>query len=308
MSSRPGSTALASRTSLPPTRRNSGSSATSAVAKAAARSPPAASNRTTATAGRTSARRHTANASSGNAEGTFRRIDRSATRPIALVARASLSQNRPSVPQRSPRGNGADSVSRIGSSTRPTLSPSPQEAAVLDDESFALALARDEDEAFALSIAREQENVNDAAMWSVGGFGGTHRSQQFPWDFDDSLAAALAAATTGTDTSSLLGSLLAHPMVGNTSMIDDPPRARGPSLSQIQRLPTRTVSAESLAGGQNCGEPEECPVCFASYEVGDELRTLPCMHAFHVECIDRWLTSGREGASACPVCHCDVNL
>lgn len=184
-----------------------------------------------------------------------------------------------------------------------------------DDESLALALAREEDEAFALSLAREQEGANDGAVWGATNFSSGHgsRAAQLPWDLDDTLSAVLAAATTssGPAPSLLLEDLLGlGPFtMGNTTVHADPPRPCGPSAAQIQRLPTRRVSAETIRErSQDGGDEEECPVCFASYAVGDELRTLPCMHSFHVECIDRWLTSGREGASACPVCHCDVNL
>ena len=56
---------------------------------------------------------------------------------------------------------------------------------------------------------------------------------------------------------------------------------------------------------------DECAVCLSSYKTGDELRELPCKHAFHTHCIDQWLL-GRPGAKdqpqlkqnlpACPLC------
>jgi len=41
-----------------------------------------------------------------------------------------------------------------------------------------------------------------------------------------------------------------------------------------------------------------CAVCLENIEDGDEIRTITCMHQFHVNCIDKWLRS----KPTCPVC------
>lgn len=80
--------------------------------------------------------------------------------------------------------------------------------------------------------------------------------------------------------------------------VDDRPPP--PSQAELERLPT------FAAGAREC--QEECPVCFLAYEEGEELRRLPCLHAFHTECIDRWLTSRRDTALCCPICHTKVEF
>jgi len=61
----------------------------------------------------------------------------------------------------------------------------------------------------------------------------------------------------------------------------------------LARMPTTAVDVDG--GG-------ECNVCLLAYEAGDRVRTLPCDHRFHVDCVDQWL--GRS--KACPVCKHDV--
>ncbi|GJN34478.1 hypothetical protein PR202_gb23141 [Eleusine coracana subsp. coracana] len=52
------------------------------------------------------------------------------------------------------------------------------------------------------------------------------------------------------------------------------------------------------------GEDEECAVCLAPYADGEEVRVLPaCRHAFHRDCVDRWLLTR---APTCPVCRAPV--
>lgn len=47
-----------------------------------------------------------------------------------------------------------------------------------------------------------------------------------------------------------------------------------------------------------------CVICRCSYEIGDAKRWLPCFHAFHARCIDRWVHMERDGEEApqCPIC------
>ncbi|KAI7818107.1 hypothetical protein BC939DRAFT_464016 [Gamsiella multidivaricata] len=47
---------------------------------------------------------------------------------------------------------------------------------------------------------------------------------------------------------------------------------------------------------------ENCSICLQVYELSDQLRPLPCRHAFHVECIDTWLKSNAQ----CPICRQEV--
>ena len=68
-------------------------------------------------------------------------------------------------------------------------------------------------------------------------------------------------------------------------------------LYVVHRLPLR-----SSAGGSDEDE-KECAVCLSRFEQRDLVRTLPCLHEFHEDCIDKWLI---EKDRRCPCCRVDV--
>lgn len=76
------------------------------------------------------------------------------------------------------------------------------------------------------------------------------------------------------------------------------------NTARLSRLPTRRVGD----GPRGEEDDTECSICCCDYEAGEELRTLPCLHSFHRDCIDKWLCSDHPGARACPVCHTEVGI
>ena len=49
---------------------------------------------------------------------------------------------------------------------------------------------------------------------------------------------------------------------------------------------------------------QKCVICMEKYMINDEVKTLPCFHLFHKECIDHWLKSGKD---TCPICKNKIN-
>jgi len=61
----------------------------------------------------------------------------------------------------------------------------------------------------------------------------------------------------------------------------------------INNLPSCVHDGTPLPGDQ-----AKCSVCLCEFEEGETLKSLPCVHFFHQDCIDSWLMVGHT----CPLC------
>ncbi|NXF38635.1 RNF6 ligase, partial [Nyctibius bracteatus] len=86
---------------------------------------------------------------------------------------------------------------------------------------------------------------------------------------------------------------LAHFFLLNEDYDDD--RLRGLTKEQIDNLSTRNYGDIHTENEIS----KTCSVCINEYVTGNKLRQLPCMHEFHIHCIDRWLSEN----STCPICR-----
>ncbi|XP_077117993.1 RING finger protein 11-like isoform X2 [Ranitomeya variabilis] len=66
-------------------------------------------------------------------------------------------------------------------------------------------------------------------------------------------------------------------------------------LGLIQHLPKGRYDPGSEPSEK---KPKECVICMLDFVGGDPLRFLPCMHVYHMECIDNWLMR----SFTCPSC------
>jgi hypothetical protein len=48
--------------------------------------------------------------------------------------------------------------------------------------------------------------------------------------------------------------------------------------------------------------PADCAICLCPYETGEEIKVTPCGHAFHQDCVARWLRT----AHTCALCRADL--
>jgi hypothetical protein len=77
--------------------------------------------------------------------------------------------------------------------------------------------------------------------------------------------------------------------------------------AQLDRLPTHIWRR----AGASCDREEraECAICMEAYRRGQWLRTLPCLHSYHTDCIDQWLLvpteDGPTSRRRCPLCNAE---
>jgi len=88
----------------------------------------------------------------------------------------------------------------------------------------------------------------------------------------------------------------------NTAFGSDQPHMMFENLGNIRVREgvrdVRVYPTHVYEGGTLPEDKNTCPICLSIYAEGDEIRTIPCLHFYHKECIDEWLTQSKD----CPVC------
>jgi len=80
--------------------------------------------------------------------------------------------------------------------------------------------------------------------------------------------------------------------------IDEP--SLGLPQNIIDKLQTTVITEVDLESTTHI--PKECAICYSEYQVGENVRCLPCgdgKHLFHNTCIDPWLNTHNN----CPMCR-----
>ena len=73
----------------------------------------------------------------------------------------------------------------------------------------------------------------------------------------------------------------------------------------MQPIGSTTAAVSSSVSSWAMDDLETCVICIDPFEDGQELRTLPCHHEYHVKCIDPWLL---QKHAVCPLCKAEVHV
>lgn len=77
-------------------------------------------------------------------------------------------------------------------------------------------------------------------------------------------------------------------------------RTRGISQENLDKLPSFKFENKNSLGDDEC----LCSICYGEYTEGETIRTLPCIHNFHLDCVDEWL----KRKATCPLCKGKVQF
>ena len=67
----------------------------------------------------------------------------------------------------------------------------------------------------------------------------------------------------------------------------------------LKYIPTSTVKEIKKTSDNN-----KCVICLSDFQVGEQESTLPCLHIFHSNCIEKWIIENKT----CPICKYDISL
>lgn len=90
-----------------------------------------------------------------------------------------------------------------------------------------------------------------------------------------------------------------HPTPGESRLANQLTEEEQVRIAQriglIQHLPRGIFNPGSDSSEKKV---KECVICMMDFEYGDPIRFLPCLHIYHVDCIDPWLMR----SFTCPSC------
>ena len=64
------------------------------------------------------------------------------------------------------------------------------------------------------------------------------------------------------------------------------------------------IPSSTIKEPKNPSDNNKCVICLSEFQVGEKESTLPCLHIFHSNCIEKWIIEKKW----CPICKYNLNL
>ena len=94
----------------------------------------------------------------------------------------------------------------------------------------------------------------------------------------------------------------------NFNFLNEDINANNNNEELINNLPVFKVDEKFMEKSQKEDNKienfEKCVICMEKYKINEDIKTLPCFHIFHKDCIEQWLKAGKD---TCPICKNKVN-
>ncbi len=74
------------------------------------------------------------------------------------------------------------------------------------------------------------------------------------------------------------------------------PQSRAADPETVANLKVEKIGPAEVAAN------EECPICQEVYVVNESVKCMPCLHRFHIDCLEPWLKMKNN----CPVCRAEI--
>ncbi|KAF9068627.1 hypothetical protein BDP27DRAFT_787230 [Rhodocollybia butyracea] len=109
---------------------------------------------------------------------------------------------------------------------------------------------------------------------------------------------------TGADDSGILDSSF-EALLSLNELLNHAESPLTVSKDQLEKSGLEIIQGEQINEWENLGKVrsncvERCLICLDEYARHDSVRVMECKHAFHMDCVDRWLL---ECKNSCPACR-----
>ena len=94
-----------------------------------------------------------------------------------------------------------------------------------------------------------------------------------------------------------------HDLLINGGLNRNQPQNNGFTDQEIENLPQFVYERDPpQADNKKPEDEEQCSICLMEFQKGETIRTLPCIHNFHKDCINQWLKRQKY----CPLCKGEI--